>query len=183
MRRDIYRRYWLHVLGAGAMVALAATLRPIAIGRIAKTIFRVHALERHRLTQALQRLEKRGLVRRQKRDDGNEYLLLTEAGEKAFMAEKRRGLALHRPAKWDKKWRIVIFDIKEDKKTVRDAMRRHLKRLGFYPLQKSVFATPYACNEEISFLQKFYEADSEICLIEATSLGIRERSARQFFAL
>ncbi len=180
-RRDIYKRYWLHTLGTVTAITLVVAFRPISISKITRKLFGVGKLERYRLNQALQRLERRGLVRRQKRDDGNEYLLLTEAGERAYKHEKRRELSLRHPVKWDKKWRIVVFDIEENKKTIRDAMRRHLRKLGFYPLQKSVFVTPYPCEDEICFLQEFYEAESEICLIEATSLGVREKAVRKFF--
>ena len=181
--RDAYKRYWLHILGSGAAVMLSAALRPVNIASAMKKLGHAERFERSRLNQSLKRLEGRGLVRRSVRDNGNEYLLLTEAGEHAYMAEKRRNLAIRRPKVWDKKWRIVIFDITEDKKNVRDAMRRHLGSLRFYPLQKSVFVTPYPCEEEIRFLQKFYEAETEICLIEATSLGAQEEPARKLFRI
>src|SRR5206468_2767856 len=141
----------------------ASALRPISISKIAKTIFRVEKLERFHLNRALQRLEQHGLVKRQKRDNGNEYLLLTESGKRTYELEKRRMLALETPEVWDKKWRVVLFDIKEHKNNVRDAVRRHLRRdLKFFPLQKSVFATPFPCESEIDFLQRFYKAESEI---------------------
>jgi len=59
--------------------------------------------------------------------------------------------------KWDGKWRIVVFDIPEKKKGVRNALRRKLKELGFYELQKSVFVFPYECGNEIEFIVEFFE--------------------------
>jgi len=57
---------------------------------------------------------------------------------------------------WDKKWRVVFFDIPEKFRWGRDAIRRKLKELGFYELQKSVFVFPYECEDEIDFIIEFY---------------------------
>ena len=59
--------------------------------------------------------------------------------------------------KWDKKWRMVAFDVPEKHKLGRDALRRKLKKIGFCELQKSVFVTPYQCKEEIFELVKFFK--------------------------
>jgi len=85
--------------------------------------------------------------------------------------------------KWDGLWRIVIFDITEDKRAVRDAVRRKLKIFGFYPLQKSVFVFPFDCQKEILALTNFFEAEDNIEHIIAKSLGGREQKVREFFNL
>ncbi len=54
--------------------------------------------------------------------------------------------------KWDKKWRLVIFDILEDKRQARDLLRRKLKQFGFKELQKSVWIFPYDIKKEINQL-------------------------------
>lgn len=182
-RRRAYVSYILHLLGTLSLVTLAAASKGSFAPKLLKTFFRARKFERRRLHQALKRLEKRGLVRRQQRDDGNEYLLLTEAGERIFFYEKHRVLTLRQPGRWDTFWRIVIFDINENKKTARDAIRRHLRNLGFLRLQKSVFVTPYPCDEEVQFLQKFYESGGSIYLILAVSLGEKEKEFRKHFGL
>src|SRR3990167_2211250 len=58
--------------------------------------------------------------------------------------------------KWDKKWRVVIFDIPEKSRMARDALRRKLKELEFRELQKSVFVHPYECKKEIDFIIEFF---------------------------
>jgi len=182
-RRRLFVSYILRTLGAVSAVVAAAMLGPVPVRKTAKALARFHKSEREGLRRALARLEKRGLVRRQKRDDGNEYLLLTEAGEQAYQQEMCSELKLERPAVWDRQWRIVIFDIPEDKKIVREALRKHLRNLGFLRLQKSVFVTPYPCAKEITFLQKFYEVEDGMCIICAVSLGEKENLARKHFHL
>ncbi|MBU2037227.1 CRISPR-associated endonuclease Cas2 [Patescibacteria group bacterium] len=85
--------------------------------------------------------------------------------------------------KWDGLWRIIIFDISEDKKAAREALRQKLKRFGFYHLQKSVFVLPYDCEKEIAALADFFEANDSIEYITAKTLGNKEREIKDFFNL
>lgn len=51
---------------------------------------------------------------------------------------------------WDGIWRIVAYDIPDDKKSERDHFRNRLKSWGFEDLQKSMLVIPYECKEEIA---------------------------------
>lgn len=53
---------------------------------------------------------------------------------------------------WDKKWRVVIFDIPEEKKTMRDFFRRKLRAIGFRILQESVWISPHNTASQIEIL-------------------------------
>lgn len=56
---------------------------------------------------------------------------------------------------WDGLWRIVLFDIAEEQRKVRDNIRRKLKNLGFAMFQKSVWMTPFDVAEEVvEFVRK-----------------------------
>ncbi len=85
--------------------------------------------------------------------------------------------------KWDGCWRIVVFDITEDKRAARDALRRKLKIFGFYPLQKSVFVFPFDCQKEIMALANFFEEADNIEYITAKALGEKEQKIKKFFNL
>jgi phenylacetic acid degradation operon negative regulatory protein len=50
---------------------------------------------------------------------------------------------------WDKKWRMVIFDIPEVTRRDRDFLRSQLQWLGFLELQKSVWIFPYEIKSEL----------------------------------
>ena len=54
--------------------------------------------------------------------------------------------------KWGKKWRIVAYDIPNEKSKLRNIFRSGLVNLGFKYLQKSLFVIPYECKEEIAIL-------------------------------
>lgn len=66
-------------------------------------------------------------------------------------------IKLKKPAAWDKKWRLVMFDIPQEYRLARDAFRKKLKDLKFHQLQKSVFLTPYPCEDEIDFIAEIFD--------------------------
>ena len=54
--------------------------------------------------------------------------------------------------KWDGKWRIILFDVPESKRPIRDYLRNVLKRQGFIEFQRSMWVWPYRLPEFISKL-------------------------------
>jgi len=65
-------------------------------------------------------------------------------------------IQIKRPGKWDKKWRLVIYDIPDDKKNEREAIRTKLENLEFIKLQESVYVYPFECAEVIGFMKGLY---------------------------
>lgn len=98
-------------------------------------------------------------LRRQKwvsvvKRDGERFIKLTKAGEIEALLAKAR-LPQARAARWDGKWRLVIFDIPEAASPRRDLLRRLLKKDGFLKLQSSVFISPSPLNREaIEYLKE-----------------------------
>ena len=76
--------------------------------------------------------------------------------------------------KWDGKWRFVIFDIPEKKRIARDILRSKLKEIGFIQIQKSVWACPYECEEEIAFISSVYEVERYVNYIVAAKIDHEE---------
>lgn len=78
--------------------------------------------------------------------DGKPYLRLTSFGQKSLS----RDFALDRLGKrWDGRWVVVIFDIPEQDRWVRDKLRPDLYSLGFRMLQESVWISPFPIAEDI----------------------------------
>lgn len=79
--------------------------------------------------------------------------------------------------KWDGWWRIVIFDIEEKNKYLRDRVRKKLLELGFGKWQESVYINPHQITEELN--EYFQEKDLYprcICL-EARKTGVEDNQA------
>ena len=79
---------------------------------------------------------------------------MTPKGIKHSNILKINTLIIKRIAKWDQKWRVVIFDVPEKLHYNRDLFRDSLKRMGFIQIQKSVYAYPFECTKEITFLSE-----------------------------
>lgn len=55
----------------------------------------------------------------------------------------------------DKKWQMIIFDIPEKKRKLRDLLRTHLQFLKYEILQKSIWVCPYdVLKETENFIQQ-----------------------------
>ena len=78
--------------------------------------------------------------------NGDVYLRLTSRGTKRIY---RDFPILSLTKKWDKKWVIVVFDISEKSKSVRNNFRNKLKSLGFGMLQESVWISPLSIGEDM----------------------------------
>ncbi len=90
-------------------------------------------LKKSALSKAVARLREKGFIETDKTDVGKLILKLTDQGRTELLLGKEN------VDNWDGKWRIVIFDIPEQKRLIRDLFRRNLKKWGFKHLQKSVW--------------------------------------------
>ncbi|OGH09017.1 MAG: CRISPR-associated endonuclease Cas2 [Candidatus Levybacteria bacterium RBG_16_35_6] len=140
-------------LGAGAVITVALVFP--GIGQLYKAIEKEkweQAKKRGALQSTIRRLKKQELVS-WREVNGKLTLNLTEKGKKKVLTYKIDELKLKEQTKWDKMWRVIIFDIPEKNRSARDVFREKLKDLNFYQLQKSVFVTRLECREEIDFLK------------------------------
>lgn len=72
--------------------------------------------------------------------------------------------------RWDKKWRIVIFDIQEKRKGTRDELRRFLEKIGFLQIQDSVYMTPYPASKIIAMIKAGYGVGKNLLYIIADQI-------------
>jgi DNA-binding transcriptional regulator PaaX len=142
------------LIGGGFLVVSA--ISPLAGAQIArglmKEYFRKKRFEKEKFLRDLKRLQKRELINYKELPDGKIEIVLTKRGQKLELVYKLDDLKLDTKKKWDGQWRMVMFDIPHFLKNARDAFRGKLRTLGFYPIQKSVFITPYKCEKEIDFI-------------------------------
>lgn len=120
-------------------------------------------------SQRIKRLKKQKLVEVVE-ENGQTLVRITEAGRVRALRYKLEEIEIKKPKVWDKKWRIVIFDIPEKYKRMREIFRDHLKTMGFYMLQKSVWVHPYPCFDEVEFLRQVYHVGVNVSYIVADSI-------------
>lgn len=105
---------------------------------------------------------------------------LTKNGEKKLLKYKIDDMKIEPQKKWDKKWRLVIFDVPEKFSVARTTFRRKICELGFIPLQKSVWAYPYPCEDQIDFLKEVYEIRPFVRVVTAESIDIQNDLLKRF---
>lgn len=127
-------------------------------------------------------LKRQGLINIEKRNH-QIYISLTSKGKKKAGIFQIDSFKIKKLKRWDKKWRLVIFDIPDMKRFQRNAFRGKLKELGFYPLQESVWVCPFPCSDEIKLLREFFGlTQREIRLITAENIE-KDAFLREFFKL
>jgi hypothetical protein len=127
-----------------------------------------------RIREAFRRLEGSGLIGK----DARGRYALTEKGRHA--AALSAFLAKPKPRRWDGKWRIVIFDVWERRRKVRDELRRRLQGAGFVRLQDSVWVTPYPCEDLIAYVRTELKLGPGLLYIIADGIEGEARLRRRF---
>ncbi len=129
--------------------------------------------------QYIGRLEKRKLIKRRMKG-GRSEMMLTKKGREELLSYDIDKIKLKNDKRWDGKWRVIIFDIPEDKKQARDALRSKFKHLGMLQLQKSVFIYPFDCKKEIDFVSDFFEVGDDLLYLEAEIKDIGKKLKKYF---
>ncbi len=84
---------------------------------------------------------------------------------------------------WDGKWRLVMYDIPEEKRNARDQVRRLIKQLGFAQLQQSAWIHPLPCLNEFEIIKEVNGLDDALLLIETEKIKGVERYKQHFSSL
>src|SRR3989344_5591963 len=124
---------------------------------------------RQRLREAAHRLTKKGLAEF-RMENGKKRLRLTSRGERAMNSIWNENYKLKKPRRWDGKWRLVIFDIPEKRRGIRDRLRALVVRLGFLHLQDSVWVYPYDCEELVTLLKTDLKVGRAVLYIIADAI-------------
>ncbi len=162
-----------HVILAIIAIAGFTTAAP-GIGILAKPLL-MKKPHKDTLRQRLYDLKHSGYIQKDPRG-----YRLTKKGQKRLQRYEIKTLVIQKKQRWDKRWRIVLFDIPESRSADRNAFRQALKNLGFYPLQESVFLHPYPCEAEVLLLCRQHRLQRYICFLEAENLPtVSEKTIRK----
>jgi len=134
----------------------------------------------YRIRQAVKRLEQKGLVRFEKGSVGWQIQLSDKGKAQADRWDVLERIKIRKPAKWDRRWRIVIFDIWERRRGVRDKLRILLRKAGFYKVQNSVWVHPYDCADMVVFVRAQMHLGQGILYIIAEGIENDEKIKKHF---
>jgi len=131
-----------------AGVLSVGLLAPNVIGALSKVGFLPRSRQKEYISSSASKLAKRGLLKFE-----NGYYQLTSAGEKLLSLWELADYKIKKPKRWDKKWRVIIFDIPQKKAVVRDHVTAMFRRVGLLRLQDSVWVYPYDCEDLVALLK------------------------------
>jgi len=134
------------------------------------------------IISAMQSLKRQRLIEYVCDKNGKTLVRITKKGEIKLKAFDIELMKIKKPKKWDKKWRLVMFDIPIRFKKGREALRYHLKDLGFYQFQKSAWIYPYPCEDEILYISDFYGIGRYVDILTIDYLS-RDVILQEYFSL
>ncbi len=149
---------------------------------LSKKMLKMGGVDTRYFNRSLKRYENSGLIKSFKKDN-KKYYQLTDKGFLKSNEHKIKSRFNLKQKRWDGRWRLVIFDIPEDRKYAREALRRRLKFFKFFPFQKSVFVFPYPCEKEIRALGEYFKINDRVEIIVTNYLGSRNEEIKSFFNL
>jgi len=123
-------------------------IAPNVIGALAKLGILPNKRQKEYISSSASKLVKRGLLYY----NGKHYQL-TSQGESLLRRWQFADFKFKKPKKWDKKWRVIIFDIPEKKRKARDDLTILFRQAGIRRLQNSVWIYPYDCENIITLLK------------------------------
>lgn len=114
-------------------------------------------LKKSSLSQALRRLRLEGYIEKDVKE-GQVIFKLTSLGKDFLGLEDQN---------WDGLYRMVIFDIPEDKRRIRDLFRRRLKGWGFKNWQRSVWVSKRNVTDKLRKLIRDLGLGDWVAVVES----------------
>lgn len=151
----------LKICAVGVVVASSVLIPtiPMVAGYILKFIKNANKTQ---IGRVVKRLEKQEMISISEKN-GKTKIEITEKGKKRLLEYDFENISL-KAKKPDGKWRLIVFDIPENKKRNRDAFRKKLLQLNCVRLQDSVFASAYPIKKEVDFLCHYLEISDFVTL-------------------
>lgn len=163
-----------YLLLSGGILALSI-LAPQLPHKLLKAYLKNRKFNKSKFHRDLSRLANRGDVR-----IGKDTVTITKKGEERVLKYKLDDMEIKKPKIWDKKWRLVVFDIPDYQRKASNTLRYKLQDLGFVSYQKSIFIYPYPCRDEIDYIKEVFEVGHCVKIIVAIEIDDREYFLRKF---
>ncbi len=135
-----------------------------------------------RITQAITKLEQSGLVKTSGQH-GQRSVELTDKGYSVIESIYASEYRIPVPVFWDGKWRIIMFDIREKRRSTRLRLRVLLLEAGFLRLQDSVWVHPYPCDEFVTLVRAHLRSGTGELLSIVSDAIESDRRLREHFNL
>ena len=154
----------LQTIKTAGLLSLAL-LAPNAIKAFEELGLMPKERQKEYIASSATKLVKKGLLK-----FSNGHYELTKEGEKLLKLWSMTSYELKKPRKWDKKWRIIIFDIPNTKRRKREKISEIFHQAGLYRLQESIWVYPYDCEDIIGLLKTELGVGKEVLYVIADEI-------------
>ncbi len=164
----------LVILMAAGMIALSAVTPNIfaAYGKLFSRKGKRYSQKevKNKVVRSFYYLKHKGLIG-MRPTVGDFKIYVTALARKKIKSMQFRTMRVEKPKKWDKKWWQVAADIPtKEHKTAADALRRKLKEMNFYPLQRTLWFYPHDPRLEIDWIVRVYHIERFVTIMEINRL-------------
>ena len=126
---------------------------------------------KQKFSHFLNYLIRRGYIKVKNLEPSQGFFITQKGMEKVFKvaiwkAEKKR--------REDGKWLMVVFDIPENKKILRNLLRTELQILGFEFFQKSIWVCPYDVLEETQMIIQKHNLEKYVRIFLIQEIELKE---------
>jgi len=163
-----------YLLMSGGLIA-ASIIVPKLPAELLKVYIKNRKFQKFQFNRDIKRLQGNGEVRISEKG-----IEITKQGKTRMLRYQLDDIELKKPERWDKKWRLVIFDIPDYDKKKSNYLRYKLRDLGFLQYQKSIFIFPYPCRDEIEYIKEICEMSSYVKFIVAEKIDDEKYFRRKF---
>lgn len=176
-------KFLLMTLAMGGISFFGAVLPGVM--RVVAGSGKYHRYSKNQYKVAVNNLKQRKLIEIVSEKNNRIKVNLTNRGMTRVKEFVFENLSISKPKKWDRKWRVIIFDIPTIPKKLnraRAALREKIKELGFFKLQHSVWIYPYPCEDEVLLIGEIYYVTKYIEILTVEKL-LHESKIKHFFNL
>lgn len=124
---------------------------------------------------AVSRMVKQGWIQSEKQGNKSFYFL-TDRGVQR-MDEAANRIYKMKPNEWDGKWRILMYTIPEDKRQLRDDLRKELLWSGFGSFSSGCWISPNDLEKQINRLIEKYDIDEYVDFFISEYKGPKENQS------
>ena len=178
-QKDYLKKVILATVSAAGLMSLAL-LAPNATEALSKLGI-IKKPRKSSFNRSIERLRENGLLVFEKKNNGT-FLRITSRGELTLERLCDNPRLIKKPKRWDGKWRMVMYDMKEPRKKLRDRLRTTLIGLGFVKLQNSVWVYPYDCENLITLIKADSKIGEEVLYVIADTIE-NDKHLKEMFGL
>lgn len=117
--------------------------------------------ERKKFSQLIYYLKKKGYIKIKNLEEKQAVLLTKRGADKVLKFRLKEG---NKKKRADGRWQMIIFDIPEKRRFLRDLLRENLQLLGYRLLQQSIWVCPYDVSRKTETILNKYSINQYVKL-------------------